>query len=432
MAGEWIKMRHRLLGEQEVKAMAVRLRVSRQHVAGCLLAVWSHADQFAVERPDPLQRYKCPAECPGDAGTSGGTGVEATEGFLAFTSLADIDHEAMQPGFAEAMEAVGWLRVYEDGIGFPQYQIHHSSSSKTRASEAKKKQTQRAEKKKSPAKRPAAPGTDVPMSAGQNPDTIEGEREEEGEIQNKNQNKKQKGEVAERTAGAGSGGEARTRSRPATPAVRDEKIPEGGTGGELPPDVALVLGAWDDIGGVSHEHATPGSSGSDLVYDRKILELLKARLRDVHFRDHWRAGLNFVRSSKLCRGMVEPREGFDAPWRATLKWFCSPGNLAKILEGSHGGNAEGLTEEDDDEFFAEQRERALPPRAVTEVPHDPGGIQRLDGSTPGRLEAGAGVVRGDEAGREAAGLAGVGSDTAAPVEDAGGEGDPGDGQQRRD
>lgn len=359
MAGEWIKMRHRLLGEQEVKAMALRLRVSRQHIAGCLLAVWSHADQFAVERPDTLQRDNCPP----DTGTKSGTEVEITEGFLAFTSLADIDHEAMQPGFAEAMEAVGWLRVYEDGVGFPQYQIHHSSSSKTRASEAKKKQTQRAKKEKSPAKRPDATGTDVPASAGQKPDTIEGEREEEGEIQNKNQNKNQKGEVAERTGGAASGGEARTRSRPATPASRSEKISEGGAGGvaggELTAEAEDVLGAWDGIGGVSHEHATPAAGGDTLVYDRRVLELLKARLRDAHFREHWRTGLNFVRSSRLCRGMVEPREGFDVPWRATLKWFCSPGNLAKVLEGSHGGNAEGLTEEDDDQFFAEQRERAL-------------------------------------------------------------------------
>jgi hypothetical protein len=149
MADEWIKMRHRLLGETEVKAMAHRLKVSRQHVAGCLLGVWSHADQHAIERPDPQnKRDKCPAA----NGTEDGTEGETTEGFLAFSTLQDIDNEALQPGFGEAMAAVGWLRVYEDGIGFPQYQVHHSSSAKKRASESKKKQKQRAGKGKSPAK----------------------------------------------------------------------------------------------------------------------------------------------------------------------------------------------------------------------------------------------------------------------------------------
>lgn len=350
MADEWIKMRHRLLGEAEVKEMAIRLKVTRQHVAGCLLGVWSHADQYAVERPDPKRQRDI---CPDDDGTNAGTNVPATEGYLAFSTVDDIDHAAMQPGFAQVMADVGWLQIYPDGIGFPQYEVHHSSSAKKRASEQKKKSKQRSKKQPCPPSRP----DNVPPTTGQSggPEGEgEGEREEELESETQKQ-KKMKG-------GGGLSGERRasggaTPQGVATTASMEKNLEGKKSREEHSAEVDAVLGAWDDIAGVSHEHAEPGDDG--LVYDRRVVELLRARLRDPHFRDNWRTGLNFVRSSRLCRGMVEPATGFDSPWRISLKWFCGTGNLQKILDGSRGGNAEGLTEEEDEDFFESQRRKAI-------------------------------------------------------------------------
>lgn len=124
MASDWIKMRPELLREPEVIGIARRLSVSREHVVGCLLSVWGVADAHAVSRP-----------CPDDNGT--------TEGHLSRYCPADIDREAGLAGFATAMIDVGWLVEHEDGVSFPEWDVHNSRSAKTRACEQKKKARQR-------------------------------------------------------------------------------------------------------------------------------------------------------------------------------------------------------------------------------------------------------------------------------------------------
>lgn len=126
----WIKIRTNLLTDPRVVGMARALGVTRQHVTGCLLAVWTLADAHAVSR-------SCHAESVTDS---------ATEGFLARYTAQDIDEAALQPGFATALVTIGWLIVYEDGVAFPEWDVHNGTSAKTRALEQKRQTKSRAKK----------------------------------------------------------------------------------------------------------------------------------------------------------------------------------------------------------------------------------------------------------------------------------------------
>ena len=51
------------------------------------------------------------------------------DGVAPFMVLQDIDDIAEIPGFGEAMESVGWVRVLEsEGIGFPNFEEHNTPS----------------------------------------------------------------------------------------------------------------------------------------------------------------------------------------------------------------------------------------------------------------------------------------------------------------
>ena len=343
MAEEWIKFRKKLLKEPEVREMAVRLKVTRQHVCGCLLGVWSLADEHAVERLDPVlypDTYR--DKCPADDGTNSGTDVEVMEGFLAWSTLADVDHEAEQAGFGQAMVDVGWLRVYENGLGFPSFQIHHSKSAKKRSSEQKRKARQRSAKGKSPADVPGYVPPDVPMRVGHCPGP-EGDKKE----------KENKKEIQK-------GGGGRGERKPAAPATTtaEEKISgeknQEAKIQEAKAQAERFLAEWDGIEGVSHAHMT--ISDERMICQPAVWALLTARMRDPAFLADWEKGLRFVRTSDLCRGRIPPKPGFDSPWRADVKWFCSPGNLAEILEGKKGGNSEGLTLDEEDQEWARNQE----------------------------------------------------------------------------
>ncbi len=370
MAEEWIKVRKKLRNETEVKEMAARLGISRPHVLWGLLGVWSLADEHAVERIDPeYLAENSSGECHAVDGTIDGTEAGAgsgdredskvpTEGFLAFSTLEDIDHEAGQVGFGAAMVGVGWLRVYADGIGFPRFDIHNSKASKKRASEQKRKATQR---KREQQGRSSVP-PDVPQRTGQKRGQKSGQRsgqtagpEGEGD---KNKNKKeiqnQKGGGGE-FAGAGSGVDRGDVGGAGDRSDRGGATPSSGENFDRN-EFQRILEAWDEIGGVSQEHAR--ISDDRLMCDPGVERLVLARLRDPHFAENWERGLRYVRSSDLCRGKVPPKEGFQQPWRASLKWFCSAGKLEEILEGKHGGRPDGLIEEDEDEVFEEIRREA--------------------------------------------------------------------------
>ena len=103
MAGDWIKVDHGLSQKPEVMAIAATLGISRRETVGTLLDVWSWFD----------------------AHTENGNARSVTPALL---------NDAISvTGFAEAMQAVGWLSVNDEGITMPKFDRHNSKSAKARA-----------------------------------------------------------------------------------------------------------------------------------------------------------------------------------------------------------------------------------------------------------------------------------------------------------
>lgn len=108
MAGHWIKWEKGLLRKPEIMAIAAALGVSDQHAASCCMAVWEWADDVTM---DGLIRVKPCA----------------------------VDRVACQPGFADAMQSVGWLVVSPSAIQLPNYDRHNGRTAKERALDANRK-----------------------------------------------------------------------------------------------------------------------------------------------------------------------------------------------------------------------------------------------------------------------------------------------------
>jgi len=117
MAGEWIKMRVALHDDSDVMRMADKLDIDEFSVCGRLLAVWSWAD------------------------------ANTTNGFVPGGTVRRVDAKAGISGFADAMVSVGWLKVREDGVEFPNWEVHNSKSAKKRAQDSKRKQDERNKEK---------------------------------------------------------------------------------------------------------------------------------------------------------------------------------------------------------------------------------------------------------------------------------------------
>lgn len=137
---QWIKVRTNLLTDPRVLRMARSLGVTRQHVVGCLLAVWTIADEHAVVRLPPGQK-------PDTSRTRTGATYPEDEGFLSGYAPDDIDEAVGQAGFAEQMASIEWLVVYSDGVGFPDWDIHNSKSAKQRSCDQKRKAKKREERR---------------------------------------------------------------------------------------------------------------------------------------------------------------------------------------------------------------------------------------------------------------------------------------------
>jgi hypothetical protein len=103
MAGDWIKMRSGLADDPAVIAMAAGLELDEDTIVGKLHRLWSWADQHTTD------------------GSVGGI----TTGWL--------DRFVGCPGFAAAMQRVGWLEVPPGGILFPDFDRHNGESAKRRA-----------------------------------------------------------------------------------------------------------------------------------------------------------------------------------------------------------------------------------------------------------------------------------------------------------
>ncbi len=140
MSLPWIKIETGLLNKPEVMRLAGLLNLTEHAVVGHLVAFWSWVDAN-------LSR-----DCPDTTGTKRG-----------------LDRVAGVDGFTDAMVHVGWLEFDGEHVSIPNFKYHLSQSAKTRATDARKKQRQRA--------RTGSSGTDVPLPSGQKggPDTRRGE-----------------------------------------------------------------------------------------------------------------------------------------------------------------------------------------------------------------------------------------------------------------
>jgi hypothetical protein len=130
MSLPWIKIETGLLNKPEVMRLAGLLNLTEHAVVGHLVAFWSWVDAN-------LSR-----DCPDTTGTKRG-----------------LDRVAGVDGFTDAMVHVGWLEFDGEHVSIPNFEYHLSQSAKTRATEARKKQRQRA--------RTGSSGTDVPLPSGQ-------------------------------------------------------------------------------------------------------------------------------------------------------------------------------------------------------------------------------------------------------------------------
>ena len=110
----WIKMRTGLWTHPKVAVIAMRLEISRSTVIGCLHGAWSIADEHSED------------------------------GTIECLTPDMIDAQVEQRGFAEQMASVGWLEIRESGVQFPRYEEHNGATAKRRASEQKRKRTERA------------------------------------------------------------------------------------------------------------------------------------------------------------------------------------------------------------------------------------------------------------------------------------------------
>lgn len=113
MAGDWIKMRSDLHTHPKVVRISSALRADRLRTVGGLHAVW----------------------CLFDA--------HSEDGSLDGYTLEVIDDHIGWPGFASAMQAVGWIETHGECVRLPGFDEHNGRSAKRRAMETQRKRMER-------------------------------------------------------------------------------------------------------------------------------------------------------------------------------------------------------------------------------------------------------------------------------------------------
>ena len=108
MAGDWIKVEIATPDKPEVFEIAQSLNIDPEAVFTKLFRVWSWFDQHSENGNAPL------------------------------TLRALLDSRAGVPGFADAMEKVGWLRVDGNVLSLPNFDRHVGKSAKKRALTARR------------------------------------------------------------------------------------------------------------------------------------------------------------------------------------------------------------------------------------------------------------------------------------------------------
>jgi hypothetical protein len=120
MAGDWIKWVKGLSRKSEVLSMALTLKTDRRIVASACMELWEWAD------------------------------TETVDGHIRGADYAFIDGLVAFPGFARAIESVGWLRSTEQGITLSRWDRHNGESAKKRAKDNDRKRSIRTNKQAVP------------------------------------------------------------------------------------------------------------------------------------------------------------------------------------------------------------------------------------------------------------------------------------------
>lgn len=113
MAGDWIKMRTRLVDERAVMTICDQTGLDEFAVIGRLHSIWSWA------------------------------GEHTTNGEILDVTTRTIDRLARHLGFAKAMIAAKWLEEIDSGIKFPKWDKYNSRAAKERSQAAKRQADKR-------------------------------------------------------------------------------------------------------------------------------------------------------------------------------------------------------------------------------------------------------------------------------------------------
>lgn len=113
MAGDWLKIRHDLIDDPDVVAIAEQTKLTVDEVVGKLVRLWCWADRQS---------------CDGTAAVT----------------FAWVDDHLGAPGFALAMRNAGWLKsAGSTSIEFPRFDKHMGHSAKRRVLDADRKALER-------------------------------------------------------------------------------------------------------------------------------------------------------------------------------------------------------------------------------------------------------------------------------------------------
>jgi len=116
MAGDWMKVEKVTPDKSEVFAIADKIGIDPDAAFGKCFRVWRWFDDHTQD------------------GNAKGNAVGNAPGV---TKLL-VDRCAGVTGFADAMEAVGWLRSTDDGVELPNFERHNGQTSKQRALTSKR------------------------------------------------------------------------------------------------------------------------------------------------------------------------------------------------------------------------------------------------------------------------------------------------------
>lgn len=139
MRRPWIKIETATPDKPEICAIATRLRIDTDSVVGKLVRLWSWAEVNRVDAND----------------------IGVTKEF--------IDKLVGRKGFAEALEAAGWLVADGETLQFANFERHNGNASKIRGQTAKRVERHRQRKPSlgtsSPAKRSAPEAAQIPAES---------------------------------------------------------------------------------------------------------------------------------------------------------------------------------------------------------------------------------------------------------------------------